>query len=435
MERGTVRPKATYQPSPQMSQNGSVPTVEEYSSTPHESSHASRHKIISGRSKRKHAQARRKYARDSLRRSNHHIKPMVLRIFRVNVLVILPFCIWLIILPCHAFQSSQPGGLMNTRKVHGGYNISRKRHVNTAFNEIFSQIANRRLGRLWESDNFFHGDNENDQQTPLSSQSGALRQLPKHVIKSLGNFVYGYSYLYRNLFSLILWNLLPFILAHLFRNLLQRLELLNPVIHANVIQACGKFMIHCSTFLYIVMRIIGLPLWLLISSYPRFHWQRNQTYRRIVDGPILEEITYRWLLYLLWHRIQKAARKIHLHPGGKLQGQSPERRSTLLRLIEHKNSFRVVNSLIFGFGHVGEYKVLWRSNEIGMQRSFVLMSMFRIVSTFFNSFFCYTPLFETRGLMAAIGAHSAWNLLALWEGARPTFILLALAWGLYNLPS
>lgn len=60
---------------------------------------------------------------------------------------------------------------------------------------------------------------------------------------------------------------------------------------------------------------------------------------------------------------------------------------------------------------MGHYWRLFKSNMILLQKKAVLLGMFHAISTFFSSFLIFTPLFETRGVMAAIGAHSAWNLL------------------------
>mmetsp|Transcript_30064 Transcript_30064/g.72153 ORF Transcript_30064/g.72153 Transcript_30064/m.72153 type:complete len:186 (-) Transcript_30064:231-788(-) len=158
-------------------------------------------------------------------------------------------------------------------------------------------------------------------------------------------------------------------------------------------------MYHGSKALRGIVQVLGSPFFWLV--FPLFEWQRQKAILTVILVPIFEELACRLMLHYVWGEIQDLVGTImsghcYLRQGGKSTTKE-SKRSTVLDLLDHRYSFRVVSSLIFGAIHI-QNSGQWESN-----------------------------------VMAAIGAHSAWNLLATCASVN-NFIrilsLLALCWAL-----
>jgi hypothetical protein len=79
-------------------------------------------------------------------------------------------------------------------------------------------------------------------------------------------------------------------------------------------------------------------------------------------------VTCRLVPHYAWVLIQDSIRTISIHSRRVSQEQSTkESKPTSLCLLDHRYSFRVLSSLIFGVVHIGNHADLWESDDIDLQ--------------------------------------------------------------------
>ena len=154
----------------------------------------------------------------------------------------------------------------------------------------------------------------------------------------------------------------------------------------------------------------------------------------LVEGPISEEIIFRWFLpatlKVIFRRENspndryKASRETRLPLGNKGNGvkvghASPKLSTRLVSCLSMFFDSPHTNAAFFGFAHAGRYlhelQVLKIGDDIFKSNSlmfhYLRRTLTQMAMAFFVSLYCVEPVYRERGLVAAISAHATCNFL------------------------
>jgi membrane protease YdiL (CAAX protease family) len=162
------------------------------------------------------------------------------------------------------------------------------------------------------------------------------------------------------------------------------------------------------------------------SKNKRLSYLACQSFSSLVStvlvGPIIEEALYRSLFHRTWLTMSKLLIQNN-------REQKPQEKTTFV-----KESWVLTNSLLFGIAHISNWMPLdkkYLEDEISIffrmvarrdvhkhpmrfdKEKNILSSLYQSQHAFILSLICFTPLYQQRGVMASISAHSTMNLLNL----------------------
>lgn len=115
----------------------------------------------------------------------------------------------------------------------------------------------------------------------------------------------------------------------------------------------------------------------------------------LVGSPIVEEVLYRQCLFKLLKYLLR-------RPSQTGKGAKNRRIWT---------SYSVITSLAFALNHI-DVSVMSHAQQLSSSiegRLLIARNTKHMVEAFFGGMFIMNPLMEGRGILAAVGAHSAWN--------------------------
>eukprot|EP00980_Cylindrotheca_fusiformis_P008315 scaffold1739_cov109-Cylindrotheca_fusiformis.AAC.7 len=191
------------------------------------------------------------------------------------------------------------------------------------------------------------------------------------------------------------------------------------------------------------------------KSFPDF-----SILHRVVAAPLIEEIQYRWVFHSCWllgttsiHR----RRGPHYTKSAQQDSQmshatETDKASLKQHLLVKVEPWVLSSSMLFGMAHIGNWMPLNRKfffDEIAiflrlvsrkdehkypmrfLRDQQVLASVYQSQHAFVASLICFAPLYQHRGVMAAIGSHATLNLInSCIPGRR---YILAIGAGIYKL--